>query len=126
MAALSPVHLTAVSRTLRELLRIIGPLPFARHSYLADGTSLALRLGYRRSDDLDFFSATDEVLRGTRQEILTALSAHTPQAIEDVDGNLLLIVSGVRVGFFSDGYRCSNHPMRWKAWAWPHWSTWAS
>jgi predicted nucleotidyltransferase component of viral defense system len=89
---------------MRNLLRFIGQQPFANRFYLAGGTALALRLGHRLSVDLDFFSASDEVTRSTRQEILAALSPHTPQALEDVDGNLLLEVSGLHIGFFGYGY----------------------
>jgi hypothetical protein len=77
---------------------------FARRFYLAGGTALALRLEHRRSIYLHFFSATDEVLRGTRQEILGALASLTPQTLENVDANLLLRVSELHVGFFSYGY----------------------
>lgn len=89
---------------MRELLRFIGRQPFAERFYLAGGTALALRLGHRISVDLDFFSATDEVTRHTRQEILAALAALSPQALEAVDGNLLLEVSDLHVGFFGYGY----------------------
>ena len=60
-------------------------------------------MGHRISVDLDFFSATDEVASSTRQEILTALGPFSPQALEAVDGNLLLEVSGLHVGFFGYG-----------------------
>jgi hypothetical protein len=89
---------------MREVLRFIGRQPFAGRFYLAGGTALALRLGHRRSIDLDFFSPTDEVTRRTRQEILAALASLSPQAVEDVDGNLLLEVAGLHVGFFGYGY----------------------
>jgi len=89
---------------MRELMRFIGQSPFAERFYLAGGTALALRLGHRRSIDLDFFSATDEVLRKTRHEILGALAPLAPQALEDVDGNLLLQVLELNVGFFGYGY----------------------
>jgi predicted nucleotidyltransferase component of viral defense system len=104
MAVLEPVHWQAVTPAMRNLLRLIGQQPFANRFYLAGGTALALRLGHRLSVDLDFFSASDEVTRSTRQEILAALSPHTPQALEDVDGNLLLEVSGLHIGFFGYGY----------------------
>lgn len=104
MAVLEPVYWQTVTPTMREVLRFIGRQPFSQRFYLAGGTALALRLGHRRSIDLDFFSATDEVTRPTRQEILTALTTLSPQAIEDVDGNLLLEVSGMHVGFFGYGY----------------------
>jgi hypothetical protein len=50
------------------------------------------------------------VTRPTRQEILTALAALSPQAIEAVDGNLLLEVSGLHVGFFGYGYALLEPP----------------
>ena len=104
MATLAPVHWEAITPQMCDLLHFIGQQPSATRFYLAGGTALALRLGHRRSFDLDFFSATDEVLRETRQEILRALAPLTPQALEDVDGNLLLRVLDLHVGFFSYGY----------------------
>lgn len=104
MALLEPVYWQTVTPTMREVLRFIGRQPFVEHFYLAGGTALALRLGHRRSIDLDFFSATDDVTHPTRQEILATLAPLSPQAIEDVDGNLLLEVAGLHVGFFGYGY----------------------
>jgi len=105
MAVLEPVYWETVTPQMRELLRFIGQQPFASRFYLAGGTGLALRLGHRRSIDLDFFSALDEILTGTRQEILRTIGSLSPQALEDVDGNLLLLISGLHVGFFSYGYQ---------------------
>ncbi len=104
MEPLGPIHWETITPHMRDMLRFIGKQSFAERFYLAGGTSLALRLGHRRSIDLDFFSATDEVPRKTRQEILSALSPLNPEALEDVDGNLLLRVSGLHAGFFSYGY----------------------
>ena len=101
MAVLSPVYWRAITPAMREVLRFIGQCPFAERFYLAGGTALALRLGHRRSIDLDFFSATDPVARGTRQEIVGALLPLGLQVLEDVDGNLLTWVSGMHAGFFS-------------------------
>ena len=104
MEALSPVHWEAVTPELRDLLQFIGTCPFVKRFYLAGGTALALRLGHRRSIDLDFFSNVDTVSRTTRQEILRALASRDAQAIEATEGNLLLDVQGVHVGFFSYSY----------------------
>lgn len=104
MEALSPAHWEAVTPELRDLLQFIGTCAFAERFYLAGGTALALRLGHRRSIDLDFFSNVDRVSRATRQEILHALVPRGAQAIEDTEGNLLLDVHGVHVGFFSYSY----------------------
>jgi hypothetical protein len=104
MAVLSPIYWQAITPAMRKVLRFIGQCPFADRFYLAGGTALALRLGHRRSIDLDFFSATDPVARRTRQEIVATLLPLGLQVLEDVDGNLLTEVSGMHVGFFSYGY----------------------
>jgi len=104
MAVLKKVHWETITPQMRDLLKFIGQQSFSRRFYLAGGTALALRLGHRRSVDLDFFSEKDEVLRPTRREILQELAPYSPEAIEDVDGNLLLLVSGLHVGFFGYGY----------------------
>ena len=105
MAILASPHWEAITSAMREVLRFVGQCSFARRFYLAGGTGLALRLGHRCSVDLDFFSATDEVLPRTRQEIVRAFVPLEPQVLEDVDGNLLLEVKGFHVGFFGYGYR---------------------
>lgn len=89
---------------MRKLLVWMGKQPFAARFYLAGGTALALQLGHRRSMDLVFFSATDEVHAHTRQELMQAFSARNAQVIENVDGDLLLLVDEIHTGFFSYGY----------------------
>lgn len=110
MAPLTDPHWESVSNALRELMRSVGEHPFAERFYLAGGTTLALRMGHRRSYDLDFFSETDEVLTDTRQEIINALADHQPQTLENTDGNLLLLVSGLNIGFYSYGYPLVEQP----------------
>src|SRR3989338_10617373 len=39
----------------RQLLSVLGAMPFLQPTYLAGGTGLALQLGHRISADLDFF-----------------------------------------------------------------------
>jgi predicted nucleotidyltransferase component of viral defense system len=90
---------------MRNVLSAIGERAFSQRFYLAGGTALALRLGHRRSVDLDFFSETDEITRRTREEIIQGLIPLGVQVLEAVDGNLLALVSGLHVGFFSYGYR---------------------
>lgn len=104
MAVLESPHWETISTTMRELLVWIGRQAFATRFYLAGGTALALRMGHRRSNDLDFFSVTDEVHARTRQELIRSFSTLHAQVIENVDGNLLLLVNGLHVGFFSYGY----------------------
>ena len=104
MAILESVHWETITLTMRELLAWIGRQPFAARFYLAGGTALAIRMGHRRSIDLDFFSEADEVHDRTRQELIRVFSTRHTQVIENVDGNLLLLVDGLHIGFFSYGY----------------------
>lgn len=104
MGALTPVHWEAITPSMREVLHFVGSCPFASRFYLAGGTALALRLGHRVSVDLDFFSKKDEIGHETRREIVSALAPLHPQTIEDVTGNLLLLVQGMHVGFFGYSY----------------------
>jgi hypothetical protein len=104
MALLSAPHLRTVSLHMQRLLSWLGEQVFLRRFYLAGGTALALQIGHRRSMYLDFFSEVDEVHTQSRQEIISALSGRENQVIESADGNLLLLVDEIRVGFFSYGY----------------------
>lgn len=85
-------------------LTFAGKQDYLARFYLAGGTGLALQLGHRRSDDLDFFAETDEVDLQTRQGIIRAFSALSPKVAESSIGNLVLIVENIRIGFFSYGY----------------------
>jgi len=104
MAILESPHWETITPGMREVLIWFGQQVFAARFYLAGGTALTLQLGHRRSVDLDFFSESDEVHDRTRQELIHIFSARDAQIIENVDGNLLLLVDGLHVGFFSYGY----------------------
>src|SRR5512136_3469530 len=99
MAILNSPHLETVTPQMLILLAWLGRKPFMRRFYLGGGTALALQLGHRRSIDLDFFSETDPVHRQTREEIIRVLVKRNGQVMENADGNLLLLVDGIQVGF---------------------------
>lgn len=101
MAILSPIHWDTVTPLMRQTLRLIGANPLFQQFYLAGGTALALRLGHRRSIDLDFFSFEDRVDLQTRNKALEALETQSPMLLENVDGELLLRIANLHIGFFS-------------------------
>jgi len=107
---LSPVFWQAVPPPMPDLLRSLGALPFISHFYLAGGTALALQLGHRVSVDLDFFSGTDMVNDASRRAIIAGLQEFSTEIIENVDGNLVFVVDGIRTGFFSYGYPLLDPP----------------
>jgi len=104
MALLSSPHWETVSPAMHSLLTFTGKQKFTSRFYLAGGTGLALQLGHRRSDDLDFFSQTEEVDLQIRQSIIQTFSALSSRVVENSIGNLVLIVEDIRVGFFSYSY----------------------
>jgi len=95
----------AITDPMRQVLHLLGQSELVPRFYLAGGTALALQLGHRRSVDLDFFSETDEVGPATHLEVLRALSALGPTVVEQVWGNLLLVLQDdLHVGLFGYGY----------------------
>lgn len=49
-------HLETITAAQRQVIGQLGPLMSEQGMYLAGGTAVALHLGHRRSDDLDWFS----------------------------------------------------------------------
>ena len=112
MAALNALHWEAVPDTIRDLWPVLARQPFIGQFYLAGGTALALQLGHRSSVDLDFFPIDREVDDPIRNEIVAALSTTAEVVVlEDIFGNLLLMVDGVRTGFFGYGYPLVSPPL---------------
>ena len=112
MATLSTPHWNVVTPKMQRLFLHIGEQLFSHRFYLAGGTALSLQIGHRRSVDFDFFSVKDEVDEKSRNEIIAGISAYPTQIIESVEGNLLILVDGIRVGFFSYGYPLIDQPIR--------------
>ena len=105
MELLKSPHWETVTPEIKSLLAFTGQQDFSNRFYLAGGTALALQMGHRLSVALDFFSEKDEVHARTRREIIKAFENHNGQVLENVDGNLLVLVRNIRVGFFSYGYK---------------------
>lgn len=83
----------AISEPLWELLGDLNTVPGIRSAYLGGGTALALQLGHRTSDDLDFFvneafsepsflPALQE--RGLHANVLNRTSRHTEFMVRSV------------------------------------------
>jgi Nucleotidyl transferase AbiEii toxin, Type IV TA system len=97
------LHVEALGRSQRTVLRRIAPVATPQGFYLAGGTALALLLGHRRSVDFDWF----------RQEPITdplRLAANIRAGGPDLEvgrtekGTLHGSLAGVRLSFFEYGY----------------------
>ena len=53
------MHIEALNKETLDAFRLVANVPIVKKAYLAGGTALALHLGHRISEDLDFFSQTD-------------------------------------------------------------------
>ncbi len=65
---------TVLSRDAQDALAVLGKSGAVGDAYLAGGSALALQLGHRRSEDLDFFSSrkfSPDALAGTLSQLGT-------------------------------------------------------
>lgn len=97
------LHLDALGRSQRAVLRRIAPLATAGGFYLAGGTSLALQLGHRRSVDFDWFR--DEPIADPLRLAADIRAAGLAVEVERTEkGTLHASLAGVRLSFFEYGY----------------------
>lgn len=92
-----------ITTPMRQVMETFGDSQLGKNFYLAGGTALALQLGHRRSVDLDFFSAVEDI-PAMRESILGLLKPHTPSMVSQAWGNLVFLAGGVRVGVYGYGY----------------------
>lgn len=102
---MTALHWETVTPSMRQALEVVGQSDLVPDFYLAGGTPLALQIGHRRSVDLGFFSATDEVRPETHHCAARALALFNPTVVEATWVNLVFeTTDGLRVGFFGHGY----------------------
>jgi hypothetical protein len=92
-----------VTESMKVVLNGFSQSGIGRHFYLAGGTALALQLGHRRSVDLDFFSATEDIPT-IRPGLDAALASFNAILVDSSWGNLVYLVNDVRVGFYGYGH----------------------
>lgn len=95
------VHWQAIPSVVAETYRRVSLALSGTDFYLAGDTALALRLGHRESDDLDFFSLQFQEVNELQARLLDffpdlAVTSVAPKTLYGV-------VNGVQVSFF--GYR---------------------
>ena len=96
------MHLEVLPPQARRLCRKLVRLPALRSFYLAGGTGLALHLGHRRSEDLDFFSRRP-FRPPTLAEALKAVT--TPEHLSLGEGSVECWLSGFKVQWLYYRYR---------------------
>lgn len=95
------MHQEVVSQETMNVWRKIAVSGLAENFYLAGGTALAIRLGHRRSIDLDFFSDKD----WTSDEIKGELAGLGKfEVVSETTGTLHGLLDSVRLSFFCYRY----------------------
>lgn len=106
-------HPEALTPELEAVLRAVGPAATEAGFYLGGGTAVAIHLGHRRSQDLDWFATEGPedplgLARELREERRVAFET---EAVEP--GTLHGFVSGVRVSFLEYRYPALLPPDPW-------------
>lgn len=103
MAALSPVHRSALAQSSQSVLARLPAVPSMTDMYLAGSAALALYLDHRPVVNLDWMSAGNRLLPADRRDLLQALVAGDPETRVETarDGYLhVLTGNGVALKFF--------------------------
>jgi hypothetical protein len=95
----------ALPEATERLLRAIDALPAAKGLVLAGGTALALRIGHRRSADLDFVFTAQRLPRRRLDALLAALrSTHSVEPMANIDAEQDFLESGLELADYQQDY----------------------
>jgi hypothetical protein len=104
-------HKEVLERPQLRVLKAMGPAMTRAGLYLGGGTAVALHLGHRRSDDLDWFGQAE---RGDMLSLVAELAKGGLELeVEDVQrGTVHGSVSGMRTSVLTYAYPFLNPPSR--------------
>lgn len=85
-----------------QLLKKLKPKNFPKNTYLGGGTAVALHLGHRRSNDLDFFTPSEFIEKQWEQKLKLELDFK----LADRDWQTLIgDIKGVKISLFGYKYK---------------------
>jgi len=104
-------HTEVLERSQLRALKTMGPAMTRAGLYLGGGSAVALHLGHRRSDDLDWFSKAE---RGDLLSLVAELAKGGVELkVEDIQrGTVHGSVSGMRTSILDYAYPFLNPPAR--------------
>jgi hypothetical protein len=100
-----------INKKISSLAESLGESGLIKDFYLAGGTALSLRLGHRKSRDLDFFSQKDFNLTILSNFLVSKLKA---KVIIAETGTLLTEINGVNASFFHYPYKKLEDCESWR------------
>jgi hypothetical protein len=105
-------YLRVLSGRQVQVLRRVGPVLSKHGWYLGGGTALALMMGHRRSNDLDWFHRTPTGVSRSWELLLQKAGVKTtPISVER--GTLHVSANGVRMSLFEYAYPTLHRTIRW-------------
>lgn len=97
----SKINLDFLPSETRELFEKFSRFSFFKNFVLVGGTGLALQAGHRQSEDLDFISISDDINVSAIKRFFSANFNNFKIVRIDENFQVDLIVTGVKVTFFS-------------------------
>ncbi len=109
------LHWDSLPANTHRALEALNELPGLSAFYLAGGTALALQIGHRVSEDLDFFSSSNPLDFGARGALAAQLQS-CPSGIvrREIDGQIYATVMDVEISFIYQHHLLLEPPLRWE------------
>lgn len=104
------VHADTLAKPTKNLLNKIKNIPELQNFYLSGGTALALHLGHRQSEDLDFFTK-DKFKPELLQQKLSPINKL--KDVEIAEGTLNVFLEGIKLQFLHYPYDLIEKPLPW-------------
>lgn len=104
------LHIQTLAEPTKNLLYKIKGIPDLQSFYLSGGTALALHLGHRESEDLDFFTK-DKFDTEILQQRLSSINKL--EDVEAAEGTLNLFLENVKLQFLHYPYNLLEEPQLW-------------
>lgn len=104
------IHADTLPKTTANLIEKINSLPEIQAFYLSGGTALALQLGHRESEDLDFFNQREFDPNHIQQ---TLLNIGPLESIQIEKGTFNAFLHGVKLQFLHYPYTLLKKTLPW-------------
>lgn len=104
------VYIETLAPPTKNLLDKIKDIPDLQNFYLTGGTALALYLGHRESEDLDFFTK-DKFNPEILQQKLSSINRL--ENVEVAEGTLNVFLENVKLQFLNYPYDLLEKPQMW-------------
>lgn len=104
------MHENTLAKDTKHVLELISKQAFLAPFYLSGGTALALYLGHRESEDLDFFTELDFDASKLLIEIEKVVKTSGTEISENT---LNCYIQGVKVQFLGYPYKLINQTIGW-------------